>query len=161
MAARVNHRQPRMPNPPVLSGHSGEYTLGAVSLIEEMLGDKYLGLTPSIDVTIFRQSSRQDYFGDTMRLIIEEAIRKRRYLIFTYKGIARVVQPAAIGVSREGNEVLRCFQTEGAHNTDGHDWVLCTLSKISGLGVPGEKFEAPPPGYNRGDKGMVKIYVEL
>lgn len=96
-----------------------------------------------------------------MRLIIEEAIRNRHYLTFTYKGIARVVQPTAIGVSRAGNEVLRCFQTEGAHNTDGHDWDLCTLSKISGLSATGESFEAPPPGYNRGDKGMVKIYVEL
>lgn len=96
-----------------------------------------------------------------MRIIIEEAIRNRRYLTFTYQGIARVVQPAAIGVSRAGNEVLRCFQTEGAHNTDGHDWDLCTLSKISGLSVTGEKFEAPPLGYKRGDKGMVKIYAEL
>jgi hypothetical protein len=51
--------------------------------------------------------------------------RNRRYLTFTYKGIVRVVQPAAIGVSPAGNEVLRCFQTEGAHNTNGHDWDLC------------------------------------
>ena len=67
MEARASHSQPRMPDPTVLSGHSGEYTLEAVSLIEGMLGDKYLGLTPSIDVTICRQSGRKDYFGDTMR----------------------------------------------------------------------------------------------
>ncbi|HOE41527.1 MAG TPA: hypothetical protein PLB25_07865 [Rhodoferax sp.] len=96
-----------------------------------------------------------------MRSIIEEAIRNRRYLTFIYKGIARQVQPVAVGVSRAGNEVLRCFQTKGAHNTDGHEWNLCTLSEISGLAVTGEKFGAPPPGYNRGDKGMVKIYAEL
>lgn len=96
-----------------------------------------------------------------MRHIIEEAIRNRRYLIFSYKGIARVVQPAAIGVSRAGNEVLSCFQTEGAHNTDGHDWNLCTLSEIKGLRVTAKTFAAPPPGYKRGDKGMVKIYAEL
>lgn len=96
-----------------------------------------------------------------MRHIIEEAIRNRRYLTFTYKGIARQVQPVAVGVSRAGNEILRCFQTKGAHNTDGHDWDLCTLSKISGLSVTGEKFETPPPDYKRGDKGMVKIYAEL
>ena len=96
-----------------------------------------------------------------MRNIIEEAIRNRRYLTFTYKGIARQVQPAAVGVSRAGNDVLRCYQTKGAHNTDGHDWNLCALTEISGLSVTGEKFAAPPPGYNRGDKGMVKIYAEL
>ena len=96
-----------------------------------------------------------------MRHIIEDAIRNRRYLKFTYEGIARVVQPAAIGVSRTGNEVLRCFQTEGAHNTDGHEWNLCTLTEITGLRVTAKTFEAPPPGYKRGDKGLVKIYAEL
>jgi len=96
-----------------------------------------------------------------MRRSIEEAIRNRRYLTFTYKGIARQVQPVAVGVSRAGNEVLRCYQTKGAHNTTGHDWNLCTLSEISGLSVTGEKFGTPPPGYSRGDKGMVEIYAEL
>jgi hypothetical protein len=96
-----------------------------------------------------------------MRNIIEEGIRNRRYLTFTYKGIARKVQPAAVGVSRAGNDVLRCYQTKGGHNTDGHDWNLCALSEISSLSVTGEQFDAPPPGYNRGDKGMVKIYAEL
>lgn len=96
-----------------------------------------------------------------MRHIIEEAIRNRHYLTFTYEGIARQVQPAAVGVSRAGNDVLRCFQTKGGHNTAGHDWDLCILSKISGLSVTAERFEALPPGYKRGDKGMVKIYAEL
>ena len=96
-----------------------------------------------------------------MRHIIEEAIQNRCYLRFSYKGIARVVQPTAIGVSPAGNEVLRCFQTEGAHSTKGHEWDLCLLSKISGLSVTGKKFDAPPPGYNRGDKAFVKIYAEL
>ncbi len=96
-----------------------------------------------------------------MRTTIEEAIRNRHYLTFTYKGIVRVVQPAAIGVSRAGNDALRCYQTQGAHNTDGHDWNLCTLDEISGLSVSGEKFAEDPPGYKRGDKGMVKIYAEL
>ena len=96
-----------------------------------------------------------------MRHIIEEAIRNRRYLTFTYKGIVRVVQPAAIGVSRAGNEVLRCFQTDGAHNTDGHDWNLCTLTEMTDLRVTAKTFATPPPGYKRGDKGMVKIFAEL
>ena len=96
-----------------------------------------------------------------MRNVIEDSIRNRRYLTFTYKGIARVVQPAAIGVSSAGNEVLRCFQTEGAHNTDCHDWNLCTLTEITGLHVTAKTFETLPPGYKRGDKGMVKIYAGL
>ena len=96
-----------------------------------------------------------------MRTIIEEAIRHRRYLTFTYKNLVRVVQPGAVGVSRAGNDVLRCYQTKGAHNTDGHDWNLCALTDISGLSVTGEKFDADPPGYKRGDKGMGTIYAEL
>lgn len=96
-----------------------------------------------------------------MRNTIIDAIRNRQYLAFTYGGIARIAQPAAVGISRAGNDVLRCYQTQGGHKTGGHDWDLCTVSEISGLGVTGENFVGDPPGYKRGDKGMTTIYAEL
>lgn len=72
-----------------------------------------------------------------------------------------MVQPAAIGVSRAGNDVLRCYQIAGAHVTPNHEWDLCGISKISNLQISGQHFSGEPPGYKRGDKGMITIYAEL
>lgn len=92
---------------------------------------------------------------------IKNAIDSREELAFTYSGIARVVQPAAVGVSRAGNDVLRCYQTQGGHVVANHTWDLCDLSKISGLGGTGANFSVDPPGYKRGDRHMLRIYAEL
>jgi hypothetical protein len=97
----------------------------------------------------------------TMPQTIINAIRNREYLAFTYSGYSRIVQPAAVGVSRAGNDVFRCYQTAGGHVTPGHEWDLCDLSKISNLRATGEHFVGEPPQYKRGDKGMSTIYAEL
>lgn len=93
--------------------------------------------------------------------IIINAIRQKQVLAFTYDGLDRVVEPHAVGISRAGNEVLRCFQTHGGHVNPDHDWDLCELSKMAGLRVTGASFQLPRPGYKRGDRGMQRIYAEL
>jgi hypothetical protein len=92
---------------------------------------------------------------------IISAIKNREEISFTYSGLHRVAQPAAVGVSRACNEVLRCYQTEGEHIATGHEWDLCTVSKIQHLEVTGDNFNNNPPGYKSGDKGMSNIYNEL
>jgi len=92
---------------------------------------------------------------------IIDAINNKSVLSFTYKGIDRVVEPHAVGVSTAGNEVLRCYQIEGGHNKQGHDWDLCTLSKILNLSLTGDSFSSARPGYAKGDKGMSRIYAEI
>ena len=96
-----------------------------------------------------------------MNSTICNAIINHEYLTFTYDGYSRKVQPAAYGVSRAGNDVLRCYQTAGGHVTPGHEWDLCLISKISFLSSTGEYFDSVPPGYKKGDKGMSTIYCEL
>lgn len=92
---------------------------------------------------------------------IIDAIRNKKVLTFTYDGHSRTVEPHTVGSSRAGNDVFRCFQTGGSHATGGHDWNLCTVSKITNLQTPGSTFSGPRPGYQRGDKGMMTIYAEL
>lgn len=92
---------------------------------------------------------------------IKQAIRLRQELFFMYEGFQRTVQPATFGLSLQGNPVLRCYQVAGGHVAQGHDWDLCLLSKISGLRTTGNAFAQNPPGYKRGDKGMMEIYAEL
>jgi len=92
---------------------------------------------------------------------IINAIQSRELIAFTYSGIARVVQPAAVGVSRAGNNVLRCYQTQGGHVTSGHTWDLCEIAQMTNLRATGQNFAGDPPGYKRGDKGMVSIFAQL
>lgn len=92
---------------------------------------------------------------------IISAIDSRKEISFTYSGLDRIAQPAAVGISTKGNEVLRCYQTEGGHITPGHEWDLCYVSEISNLKVTGKTFSDNPPGYKPGDRGMKEIYTEL
>lgn len=96
-----------------------------------------------------------------MRKILIQAIDERRYISFTYSGLQREAQPSAIGTSRAGNPVLRCYQTAGGHIKPGHEWDLCELSKIVGLQILDKTFSSSPNGYKKGDKGMSEIFAEL
>ena len=98
--------------------------------------------------------------GNVLNVIIA-AINNRQVLTFTYNGLARVVEPHAVGVSTAGNEVLRCFQTSGGHIIAGHEWDFCKLSDIRGLAANGHVFVGERPGYRRGDRNMTKIYAQL
>ncbi len=92
---------------------------------------------------------------------LTKAIQERRYIAFSYSGIEREAQPAAVGVSMAGNEVLRCYQTAGGHVTPGHTWDLCDLSKLFNLRILDKTFTGNPPGYKRGDRGLRRIFAEL
>lgn len=92
---------------------------------------------------------------------IINAINNKSVLSFTYKGIARVVEPHAVGESTAGNNVLRCFQTKGDHKKQEHDWNLCTVAKIQNLTLTGASFSKARPDYSKGDKGMSRIYAEI
>ena len=89
------------------------------------------------------------------------AIKDRRVITFTYSGIARTAEPHAVGVSRTGKDVLRCYQTKGGHVKPGHEWDFCSLSKIVGLTMTESFFEGVRDGYERDDKHMRRIYVQL
>lgn len=89
---------------------------------------------------------------------IVSAIRNRHILTLTYGGIQRTVEPHAVGVSRMGNDVLRCYQT-GGNIPGGQEWLLCELAKISGLTDTGTSFDGARPDYKKGDKDMLRAYI--
>lgn len=92
---------------------------------------------------------------------IIDAINNTQIISFNYDGLPRIVEPHAIGTSRTGKQVLRCYQTEGGHVTAGHDWDLCDLDKIVNLKSTGRNFIGPRPGYRRGDAHMTQIFAQL
>lgn len=97
-----------------------------------------------------------------MNNIIVTAIEQTNVLSLTYDGIPREVEPHAYGVSKGGNELLRCYQISGRHNSEKpHDWELFSVSQIMSLVNTGATFAGPRPDYKRGDKAMAVIYREL
>ncbi len=93
--------------------------------------------------------------------LLRNAILERQEISFTYSGIARVARPVALGRSRAGKDLLRCYQTQGGHVTPGHNWDLCELALMSDVRGTGQTFAADPPGYQRGDPHMVLVYAEI
>lgn len=98
-----------------------------------------------------------------MNDLIMSAIQKKLCMTFYYDGQFRHVEPHAYGVSSAGNQVLRAYQTAGGHANDGgiSPWHLFTVAKIRDLTLTTEHFSNARPKYERGDKGMSRIYAEL
>lgn len=97
-----------------------------------------------------------------MNQMIIDAIQQKKLLSLSYDGIARTVEPHAYGVSSKGNELLRCYQIRGGHNSEKpHVWDLLTVSKIVALADTGESFGSARPDYKQNDKAMQTIYAQL
>jgi hypothetical protein len=95
-----------------------------------------------------------------MRKMLTDAIARGIVVSFDYDGHHRIAEPFTLGVSKAGNDVLSCYQTEGGHVRPGHDWDLCQLSKISNLQLTKATFNDDRPGYRRGDSRMIEIFAE-
>jgi len=95
--------------------------------------------------------------------LLDDAIRKRKEIIFTYNGLSRVVQPATHGIhASSSNEVLRGYQVGGSSSSSQlPKWKLFDVSKIQHLQETGETFSSNPPCYKMGDSAMKIIYAEL
>ena len=97
-----------------------------------------------------------------MNQSITQAIREMKLISLTYKGINRVVEPHAYGLSAKGNELLRCYQVQGSHTSiKQHDWDLLTVSKIENLNVLSDGFASARPDYKKNDKHIPTIYAQL
>jgi len=93
---------------------------------------------------------------------IFDAIKNRCVLKFNYDGYPRIVIPHAYGISRAGNEIIRCYQTGGlSHSGTPPCWRLMEVNKIQSLTMTEEHFEGESPGYVKGDRGMTTIFCEL
>ena len=87
--------------------------------------------------------------------VIISSIRNRHTLTFSYGGIQRTVEPHIVGISKLGNDVLRCYQTDG----ESQGWLLCELAKITKLIDTGTSFTGTRPDYKRRDPDMMPAYV--
>lgn len=90
------------------------------------------------------------------------AIRAHNCLELQYDGFSRVVEVHAVGVSKDGIEIARVWQTRGGSNSnESTGWQLLRLDEASSADVINEKSEAPRPGYKRGDPAMSRISFQV
>lgn len=90
-----------------------------------------------------------------MNSIICQAIRERRLLRLNYDPGSRTIEPHAHGESKDGNELLRAYQTAGASASGEHEnWKLFRVDRITSLELLAERFAGPRTGYNPDDPAM-------
>jgi hypothetical protein len=92
---------------------------------------------------------------------IVESIENQNVIEFYYDGELRVVEPHCYGLTTAGNEGLRAFQIGGYSSTGKFGWKMYDLGKADGITIFPNQFDGPRSGYQRGDKGMSRIYAEL
>lgn len=92
-----------------------------------------------------------------------QAINERRVIALDYDPGARIIEPHAYGESKEGNGLLRAFQTSGASASGEHiHWKLFRVDRIRSFKLLDENFPGPRPEYREGDKAMKGgIYAQL
>ncbi|MBU1288841.1 MAG: WYL domain-containing protein [Alphaproteobacteria bacterium] len=87
--------------------------------------------------------------------LIKNAIRERKKLTIYYAPGEREIEPHALGTSKDGNILLRAFQTAGASASNEHkDWKLFRIDRMGGASGNGGEFNGPRPDYKKGDKAM-------
>lgn len=89
--------------------------------------------------------------------VIDQAIREKRRLRFTYHDTVRIVEPQCHGLGRRGTELLRAHQIVGGPQAEP----LFDVSRISDLHVLDERFRQPGPNYKRNDSAMREIFSQL
>lgn len=89
------------------------------------------------------------------------AIENKNVIQFNYEGESRTVEPHCYGITTKGNEAIRAYQTDGYSSSGNLGWKMYDVQKIDDLEILGSTFAEPRLGYNKGDKGMSTIFVEL
>lgn len=90
-----------------------------------------------------------------MLTTIKQAIAEMRRLEIYYEPGSRVIEPHAVGYSKDGNILLRAYQVAGASASGEHaHWKLFRLDRTRSIFMTADGFDSPRTGYRLGDKAM-------
>ena len=90
-----------------------------------------------------------------MLTAISQAIAEMRCLEIYYEPGSRLIEPHAVGYSKDGNVLLRAYQTSGASASGEHThWKLFRLDRMMSAHMTADYFIGPREGYKTGDKVM-------
>lgn len=88
-------------------------------------------------------------------------LENRNVIRFYCENELRVVEPQCYGITTAGNEGLRAFQTDGYSSSGKMGWKTYDLGKAENIEITNDTFQNPRIGYEKGDKGMDEIFIEL
>jgi hypothetical protein len=90
------------------------------------------------------------------------ALRAKKRLELRYDGFVRVVEVPAVGVTKEGNEVMRVWQVHGGSvSGQPRQFKLLRLDEAFTAHMTDQQSDAPRKAYKRGDPAMKIIYCEI
>lgn len=96
-----------------------------------------------------------------MNATITQAITEKRVLELRYHGYFRIVEPHAYGSDKDGDEILRCYQTSGGSESGERvGWKLLKVGEVFSLHLTRDTFVARPE-YRRNDKAMAYVFSQL
>ncbi|MBS0510008.1 MAG: hypothetical protein JSR42_02315 [Proteobacteria bacterium] len=96
-----------------------------------------------------------------MNATITQAITEKRVLELRYHGNFRTVEPHAYGRDKDGDEILRCYQTSGGSESGERvGWKLLKVREVFSLHLTRDTFVARPE-YRRNDKAMAYVFSQL
>lgn len=94
--------------------------------------------------------------------LASKALRSGKVLELSYDGWRRWVEVHAVGYSKDGNPLMRVWQTRGGSNSDERQgWKLMRCDEAFAATITEEVSEAPRKGYRRGDPALSRIMSEL
>ena len=86
---------------------------------------------------------------------IVNAIQNKQLIQINYFPGERVVEPHAIGRSKDGNILFRAYQRSGASASGEHAyWKLFRIDRAGHIHEMSEQFAGPRPQYNPNDSAM-------
>lgn len=92
---------------------------------------------------------------------VVQAIKQRKVLELRYHGYSRIVEPHAYGRDKDGDEILRCYQTSGGSESgERAGWKLLKVREVFSLHLTNNRFTALPE-YKRNDKAMAYLFEQL
>jgi hypothetical protein len=97
-----------------------------------------------------------------MGLLICDAIKKKRLLMFGYGDSVRVVEPHVFGVNSAGHEMLSAWLRPGHSRSDPEGgWRNYLTTEVDALQMLDETFEGARPAFNAADPRMREVYCVL
>lgn len=96
-----------------------------------------------------------------MNSILLQAIQQAKVLELRYHGYSRIVEPHAYGRDKDGDEILRCYQTSGGSESGERvGWKLLKVRDAFSFHLTDATFSARAE-YKRNDKAMNHVIAQV
>ncbi len=91
-----------------------------------------------------------------------EALHQGKRIELQYDSFSRLVEMHAVGITKDGLEMMRVWQVSGSSSGDNRSgWKILRLSRVLKADITKIESRAPRRGYQRDDKIMASICCQI